>query len=376
MNDIISAALERGDARRRVLRRRARRRHIARGHPGRLGRRRGGRALRQLRHRRARHRRRRLGVRVLTRGHRRFGRSGRSQAVAIARASALRRRLPPWCWLRSSPQRGTWSSTCAIDPFAVSLEDKLAPAHRSRRGPAHSARGRHHQGAPRLLPRAQVVRLDRRRAHRAVRGRVRRRDRRLRHRRRRGALALLPQLTRRRLVAGRLGVHRSASTSSATRRASPSRPPRCSRHRTSSPARATSSSTAARWRCRCTSRSATPPSSTACWARRRRSRARRSCGSTTSARCSTARRIVTVTSDSTVPGSLGSFGWDDEGVPAQRDYLVRDGILAGFQSSRETAPVDRPREQRLHARRRLEPHPARPHDHGLARARARGTSTT
>ena len=26
-------------------------------------------------------------------------------------------------------------------------------------------------------------------------------------------------------------------------------------------------------------------------------------------------------------------------MPAQRDYLVRDGILAGFQSSRETAPV-------------------------------------
>ncbi len=47
---------------------------------------------------------------------------------------------------------------------------------------------------------------------------------------------------------------------------------------------------------------------------------------------------VTVTADATVPGSLGSFGWDDEGVPAQRDYLVRDGILEGFQSSRETAP--------------------------------------
>ena len=49
--------------------------------------------------------------------------------------------------------------------------------------------------------------------------------------------------------------------------------------------------------------------------------------------------IMTVTSDSTVTGSLGSFGWDDEGVPAQRDYLVRDGVLAGFQSSRETAPI-------------------------------------
>lgn len=48
---------------------------------------------------------------------------------------------------------------------------------------------------------------------------------------------------------------------------------------------------------------------------------------------------VTVTSDATIPGSLGSFGWDDEGVPAQRDYIVREGVLAGLQSSRESAPT-------------------------------------
>lgn len=47
--------------------------------------------------------------------------------------------------------------------------------------------------------------------------------------------------------------------------------------------------------------------------------------------------LVTVTADATVPGSLGSFGFDDEGVPAQREYLVRDGILTGFLSSRESA---------------------------------------
>ena len=46
---------------------------------------------------------------------------------------------------------------------------------------------------------------------------------------------------------------------------------------------------------------------------------------------------VTVTSDATIPGSLGSFGWDDEGVPAQRDYIVKDGLLTGLQTSRETA---------------------------------------
>ena len=47
---------------------------------------------------------------------------------------------------------------------------------------------------------------------------------------------------------------------------------------------------------------------------------------------------VTVTADSTIPGALGTFGWDDEGVPAQRDFLVRDGLLTGFLTSRETAP--------------------------------------
>jgi TldD protein len=46
---------------------------------------------------------------------------------------------------------------------------------------------------------------------------------------------------------------------------------------------------------------------------------------------------VTITADATVPGSLGSFGYDDEGVPARREFLVRDGILAGFLSSRESA---------------------------------------
>lgn len=48
---------------------------------------------------------------------------------------------------------------------------------------------------------------------------------------------------------------------------------------------------------------------------------------------------VTVTADSTIPGSLGSFGWDDEGVPAQRDHLIRNGVLTGLLTSRETAPA-------------------------------------
>ena len=48
---------------------------------------------------------------------------------------------------------------------------------------------------------------------------------------------------------------------------------------------------------------------------------------------------VTVTADATVPGSLGSFGFDDDGVPAARDVIVDRGVLTGLLSSRDTAPA-------------------------------------
>jgi TldD protein len=48
---------------------------------------------------------------------------------------------------------------------------------------------------------------------------------------------------------------------------------------------------------------------------------------------------VTITADATLPGGLGSFGYDDEGVPAQRVILIEQGIFQNFISSRETAPV-------------------------------------
>jgi TldD protein len=48
---------------------------------------------------------------------------------------------------------------------------------------------------------------------------------------------------------------------------------------------------------------------------------------------------VTITADATLPGGLGSFAFDDEGVPAQRVTLVGEGIFQDFLSSRETAPV-------------------------------------
>jgi len=46
---------------------------------------------------------------------------------------------------------------------------------------------------------------------------------------------------------------------------------------------------------------------------------------------------VTIVADATVPGGLGTFGYDDEGIAAQRVPLVDHGLFVGYLSSRETA---------------------------------------
>jgi TldD protein len=51
--------------------------------------------------------------------------------------------------------------------------------------------------------------------------------------------------------------------------------------------------------------------------------------------------LVSIVADATTPGGLGTFGWDDEGVPAQKIYLVKDGLFVGYLTSRETAPIVR-----------------------------------
>ena len=47
--------------------------------------------------------------------------------------------------------------------------------------------------------------------------------------------------------------------------------------------------------------------------------------------------LMNVTADATSAGGLGSFLWDDEGVEGQALPIVREGVLRGFLSSRETA---------------------------------------
>ncbi len=46
---------------------------------------------------------------------------------------------------------------------------------------------------------------------------------------------------------------------------------------------------------------------------------------------------VNITADATISGGLGSFGFDDEGVEAQRSYIVKDGIFVGYLMDRQTA---------------------------------------
>jgi TldD protein len=46
---------------------------------------------------------------------------------------------------------------------------------------------------------------------------------------------------------------------------------------------------------------------------------------------------VDIQIDATLPGGLGTFGFDDEGVPATTGWAVREGLFVGYLMSRETA---------------------------------------
>ncbi|WP_433214848.1 TldD/PmbA family protein [Dactylosporangium sp. CS-047395] len=49
--------------------------------------------------------------------------------------------------------------------------------------------------------------------------------------------------------------------------------------------------------------------------------------------------LMNITIDPTIPGALGSFGYDDEGTPAQQRFAVRDGIWVGTLAGRDSAAV-------------------------------------
>lgn len=47
--------------------------------------------------------------------------------------------------------------------------------------------------------------------------------------------------------------------------------------------------------------------------------------------------VVTFYDDGTINGAFGSFKYDDEGVPAQKTLLIKDGVVTGLMHNRETA---------------------------------------
>jgi TldD protein len=49
--------------------------------------------------------------------------------------------------------------------------------------------------------------------------------------------------------------------------------------------------------------------------------------------------LMTITIDPTIPGSLGSFGYDDEGTPATKRDAVRNGVWVGVLAGRDSAAV-------------------------------------
>jgi TldD protein len=49
--------------------------------------------------------------------------------------------------------------------------------------------------------------------------------------------------------------------------------------------------------------------------------------------------IVNLVADATIPDGLGSFKYDDEGVPAQRFDVVREGVFRNYLMDRETAAM-------------------------------------
>jgi TldD protein len=50
-------------------------------------------------------------------------------------------------------------------------------------------------------------------------------------------------------------------------------------------------------------------------------------------------KLVNVFADRTQPQGLATVGYDDEGVPAQRWYLIKEGVFVDWQTTRELAPL-------------------------------------
>ena len=57
-------------------------------------------------------------------------------------------------------------------------------------------------------------------------------------------------------------------------------------------------------------------------------------------------KLFNVTADKTIPGGLGTIGYDDDGVKTTKFPIIRDGILVGLMTNRETAHYINEKESR------------------------------
>ena len=107
--------------------------------------------------------------------------------------------------------------------------------------------------------------------------------------------------------------------------------------------------------CRSTSRWGTRSSWTGSSAGRPRSPARPGWTSAGSASLRYGSELMNITIDPTIPGALGSFGFDDEGTPAASATRSARAIWVGVLAGRDSAARRRPGLRRQRARRRLGP---------------------
>lgn len=49
--------------------------------------------------------------------------------------------------------------------------------------------------------------------------------------------------------------------------------------------------------------------------------------------------VMNITADATIPGALGTYGYDDEGTPAQNVPIVEEGVWVGVLSGRDSAAI-------------------------------------
>ena len=81
--------------------------------------------------------------------------------------------------------------------------------------------------------------------------------------------------------------------------------------------------------------------------------------------------MFNVTADRIIPGGVATIGYDDDGVKTQQWPLVREGILVGLQTNRESAAlIGGEGEPRLHVGQLVARLPVPPH---AERARGAGT---